>query len=227
MRRLAAILAADVVGFSAIMSRDEDQTLAALIRLRQSIFDPSGTKHSGRRLKLTGNGALVEFASVADAVRCALEVQTSIAADQALDIQLRIGVNLGDIILKGSDIHGDGLNVAARLESIAAPGGISISGIVQQSIGNRVDAPFSDQGLQELKNIDRPFQVYAWAPDGHRENLPLSKAPGKAALAVLAFYNMSTDPEQEYFSDGIAEDIITALSHFRDFFVIARNTTFS
>lgn len=227
-RRLAAILAADVVGYSALMSADEAGTLARLIAMRKSVFDPEIARHSGRIVKLMGDGALVEFASVVDAVSCAIAVQTRLADDPAQEFRLRIGINLGDIITEGGDIYGDGVNIATRLETLADPGGVCISGLVQQSLGNRIDAQFADGGNQPLKNIADPVRVYRWAP---------TQAPRPAAtehierdrpgIAVLAFDNMSADPEQEYFSDGIAEDIITALSHFREFFVIARNTTFT
>ncbi|MEM7320766.1 MAG: adenylate/guanylate cyclase domain-containing protein, partial [Pseudomonadota bacterium] len=232
MRRLTAILAADVVGFSAMMTRNEEETLNRLIAFRNKHFDPIVARHNGRIVKLTGDGALVEFASVVDALGCALAIQTGVAEDDSTPIQLRIGVNLGDIIVAGRDIYGDGVNIAARLEALAEPGGICASGLVIDSIGTRINAPFTEMGLQNLHNIETPVPVFQWVPGGR----PIGPKPtnqgsdhhsGKASIAVLAFDNMSTDPEQEYFSDGIAEDIITALSHFRDFFVIARNTSFS
>ncbi|WP_246139434.1 adenylate/guanylate cyclase domain-containing protein [Falsiphaeobacter marinintestinus] len=178
-----------------------------------------------------GDGALVEFASVAEAVSCAIAIQNSIVRSTADDIKLRIGINLGDVISSGDDIYGDGVNIAARLEGIADPGGICISGIVHQSLGSPNSGMFHDLGPQSLKNVTAPVNVFAWHPEKHAHQASANRAPisdeGKASIAVLAFDNMSTDPEQEYFSDGIAEDIITALSHFRDFFVIARNTSFT
>jgi TolB-like protein/class 3 adenylate cyclase len=229
-RRLAAVLAADVVGFSAMMARAENDTLTRLIAFRKTIFDPSIRAHNGRIVKLMGDGALVEFASVIDAVNAAITIQMAVAQDPDSPIRLRIGINLGDIIHTGGDIYGDGVNVAARLEALANPGGICLAASVHQSIGTRIEARFADGGTQTLKNIETPVQIYHWQPD----TVPLSATQsdggttaGKASIAVLAFDNMSTDPEQEYFSDGIAEDIITALSHFRDFFVIARNTSFT
>ena len=229
-RRLAAILAADMVGYSKLMADDEEGTLADLKQHRSQVFDPAVARHNGRIVKLMGDGVLAEFASVVDAVECAIAVQTACATPGNGRIRLRIGINLGDIIIDGDDIYGDGVNVAARLEALAEPGGICISGMVQESLGNRVEARFADAGEHQVKNIDRPIRVFRWAPDAaSHERAPAT--PGgkseKPSIAVLAFDNMSGDPEQEYFSDGIAEDIITALSHFREFFVIARNTTFT
>ncbi len=228
-RRLAAILAADVVGYSAMMGADEQDTLNQLIAFRKSVFDPLVTKHNGRVVKLTGDGALVEFVSVHDATTCAIAIQSAIAAGGG-PITLRIGLNLGDIIEEGKDIYGDGVNIAARLEALADPGGVCISGIVRHCIGNRIDAFFEDGGSQSLKNIAAPVQVFHWRPSVAAQSIgaaPDEHAEGKSSIVVLAFDNMSTDPEQEYFSDGLAEDIITALSYFREFFVIARNTAFA
>ncbi|GGH22313.1 TolB amino-terminal domain-containing protein [Cribrihabitans marinus] len=229
MRRLVAILAADVVGYSGHMAREESATLAHLTRLRRKHFEPAMNRHRGRVVKLTGDGALAEFNSVVDAVSCAIALQTAIAEDRDMPLQLRIGINLGDIVMSGGDIYGDGVNIAARLEALAEPGGICLSGLVRESIGNRIEAEFSDDGHQALRNIESPVRVFRWpAGDDLRPRPDADAAPsGKASIAVLAFDNMSPDPEQEYFSDGIAEDIITALSHFRDFFVIARNTSFA
>lgn len=229
LRRLAAILAADVVGFSALMSRDEQGTLEQLIAFRRNCFDPQIAQHNGRIVKLMGDGALVEFASVLDAVACAIAIQKSATAQSENPIQLRIGINLGDVITTGEDIYGDGVNIAARLEPIAEPGGVCISGIVHDSLRGKINARFRDDGEQKLKNIETSIRVFHWTPgDINTSHPPSSKFDaGKASIAVLAFDNMSSDPEQEYFSDGIAEDIITALSHFRDFFVIARNTSFT
>ncbi|MCE8555501.1 adenylate/guanylate cyclase domain-containing protein [Ruegeria pomeroyi] len=224
-RRLTAILAADVVGFSAMMGRDEAGTLARLIDMRKTVFDPEVARTGGRIVKLMGDGALVEFSSVANAVSCAIAVQERLAADPTL--KLRIGINLGDVIQQGSDLYGDGVNIAARLEALAEPGGICVSGPVADSLGSRLDPRFADTGLQPLKNIEKPVRVLRWL--ANMEPAIALAEPGfdRPGIAVLAFDNMSADPEQEYFSDGIAEDIITALSHFREFKVIARNTTFT
>jgi TolB-like protein len=226
-RRLAAILAADVVGYAKLMAEDEAGTLAALKAHRRALFDPETARHGGRIVKLMGDGALVEFPSVVDAVACALAIQQALAAGEG-KIRLRIGINLGDVIIDGDDIYGDGVNVAARLEALAEPGGIAISGMVNEGLGNRVEADFADAGEHQVKNIARPIRVWRWSPapnqTPHVEAKPVSEKP---SIAVLPFDNMSGDPDQEYFSDGIAEDIITALSHFREFFVIARNTTFT
>ena len=230
VRRLTAILAADVVGYSGLMAEDEDGILSALQAFRRSCFDPIVEAHHGRIVKLMGDGALVEFASVIDAVRGAIAIQTARMDTADRQIRLRIGVNMGDIITDGDDIYGDGVNVAARLEAIAEPDGICISGIVQESLTNRVEAHFADAGEHQLKNIERPVRVFRWQPDGASVQVP-GQTPGrktdKPSIAVLAFDNMSGDREQEYFSDGIAEDIITALSQFKEFFVIARNTSFT
>ncbi len=226
-RRLAAILAADVVGYSKLMAEDEAGTLAALKAHRRELFDSETDKHGGRIVKLMGDGVLVEFRSVVDAVECGLAIQRALA-DEDGKIKLRIGINLGDVIIDGDDIYGDGVNVAARLEALAEPGGIAISGMVHEGLGNRVEVNFSDAGEHHAKNIARPIRVFRWSPESKAKPAakakPLSEKP---SIAVLPFNNMSGDPEQEYFSDGIAEDIITALSHFREFFVIARNTTFT
>jgi adenylate cyclase len=229
-RRLAAILAADMVGYSKLMAQDEAGTLADLKKHRSDVFDPSIARYRGRIVKLMGDGVLAEFASVVDAVECAIAVQTACATPENGRIRLRMGINLGDIIIDGDDIYGDGVNVAARLETLAEPGGICISGIVHESLGNRVGARFVDAGEHRVKNLDRPIRVYRWVAEGGRPDKAGARSDGKPekpSIAVLAFDNMSGDPEQEYFSDGIAEDIITALSHFREFFVIARNTTFT
>jgi adenylate cyclase len=221
-RRLAAILAADVVGYSRLVGIDEEGTLAALKALRKSLIDPKVTEHRGRIVKNTGDGALVEFASAVDAVRCAVETQREMA-DRAIDItqerriEFRIGINIGDIVIEEGDIFGDGVNIAVRLESIAAPGGVCISEDVYRQVRGKLDATFEDIGEQKLKNIVQPVRVYRVRIGGtagtstgeHSANLPL---PDKPSIAVLAFQNMSGDAEQEYFADGIAEDIITALS---------------
>ena len=225
-RRLAAILAADVVGYSTLMNEDEAGTLVALKAHRAELFDPETAKRGGRIVKLMGDGVLVEFPSVVDAVECALAIQTALAAESG-KIRLRIGINLGDIIIDGDDIYGDGVNVAARLEALAEPGGIAISRMVREGLGNRVEADFSDAGEHQVKNIARPIQVWRWSPvpvdTPYADAKSLSERP---SIAVLPFTNMSGDPEQEYFSDGITEDIITELSRFNSLFVIARNSSF-
>ena len=227
-RRLAAIMSADVAGYSRLMGKDEAGTLAALKALRREVFAPQVAAHNGRIVKLMGDGALVEFPSIVQAVDCAVAVQHGLAgrnADPA--IELRIGINLGDIIVEGSDIYGDGVNLAARIQEVAEPGGIALSGAAYDQVVGKVEAAFADGGEQELKNIAKPVRVYRWS---NYAAAPVSEAPlalpDKPSIAVLPFENMSGDPEQEYFVDGITEDIITALSKFRWFFVIARNSTF-
>jgi adenylate cyclase len=236
-RKLAAILAADVVGYSRLMASDEVGTLAALKRHRQMVFEPAVAAHHGRIVKLIGDGTIVEFASVVDAVNCALSVQRSGDSLQAENfhqpkIVLRIGINLGDVIIEGDDIYGDGVNIAARLEPVAEPGGICISSIVNESIGNRIDVRFQDGGQINVKNIDRPIRIWRWRPDAHAPvtggRHPNTDNPQPhTAIAVLPFINMSGDPEQEYFSDGISEDIITDLSKIAGLMVIARNSSFA
>src|SRR5436190_1434605 len=236
-RRLTAILAADVVGYSRLMGANESGTLATLDALRTDFVNPKISEHQGRIVKLTGDGMLVEFPSVVNAVACAAELQRGIrrrnaGAPQDQRIELRIGVNVGDVIVQGEDIFGDGVNVAARLESIATPGGITISGPVRDHIGNRLDLVFEDMGEQTLKNIERPVRVYRVHLDtpaiaGTKEKKSASPEGEKPAIAVLPFNNMSGDPEQEYFSDGITEDIITDLSKVSGLLVIARNTAFT
>jgi adenylate cyclase len=237
-RKLAAILAADVVGYSRLMASDETGTLAALKRHRQMVFEPAVAAHQGRIVKLIGDGTIVEFASVVDAVNCALSVQRSgdSLQDESLRqprIVLRIGINLGDVIIEGDDIYGDGVNIAARLEPAAQPGGICVSSIVNESIGNRIDARFEDGGHINVKNIDRPIRIWRWHPDSAQATAPNGWQPNtanpepQAAIAILPFTNMSGDPEQEYFSDGISEDIITDLSKIAGLMVIARNSSFT
>jgi adenylate cyclase len=231
-RRLAASLAADVVGYSAMMGRDEAGTLARLMACRESIIDPSFARYGGRIVKVMGDGLLVEFASAVDAVQSAHEVQSAMASrnadiSEADQMEFRVGINLGDVIVDGDDIHGDGVNIAARLEGVCEPGGIYISDNVYHQVRGKVGANFDDLGLQELKNIAEPVHVYGI---GHAPT-PITSAPlplpDKPSIAVLPFQNMSGDAEQEYFADGISEDIITALSRFHWFFVIARNSSFS
>jgi adenylate cyclase len=236
-RKLAAILTADVVGYSRLMASDEEGTLAALKRHRQMVFEPTVAAHHGRIVKLIGDGTIVEFASVVDAVNCALSVQRSGDSFHAENLHLpkivlRIGINLGDVIIEGDDIYGDGVNIAARLEPVAEPGGICVSSIVNESIGNRIDVRFQDGGQINVKNIDRPIRIWRWRPDaqapvsdGRRPNT--DNPQPYTAIAVLPFTNMSGDPEQEYFSDGISEDIITDLSKIAGLMVIARNSSFA
>ncbi len=237
-RRLAAILATDVVGYSRLIRADEEGTIAALKTLRSDLIDPKIAEHHGRIVKLMGDGMLAEFPSVVDAVRAAVETQQAVAEHNASLpedrwIEFRVGINLGDVVIDGDDIQGDGVNIAARLEGMAEPGGICISGKVYEEVRDRIDVPFEDLGEQAVKNIDRPVRVWRWlAGDGAalagpiEATLPLP-LPDKPSIAVLPFDNMSGDPDQEFFADGIAEDIITQLSKFRSLFVIARNSSFS
>lgn len=235
-RRLAAIMAADVVGYSRLMESNEAGTLAALNNLRDNTFNPSIVRHNGRIVKLMGDGILAEFASVVDAVNCAIDVQQAALAmlDVEPKIVLRIGINLGDVITQDNDIYGDGVNIAARLEQLAQSGGVCISSVVKESIGGRIDAAFTDGGEVSVKNIDRPLRVFHWHPDlapsGTGEPLSGQKTQDRSenpSIAVLPFENMSGDPEQEYFSDGISEDIITDLSKVSGLTVIARNSSFA
>jgi TolB-like protein/class 3 adenylate cyclase len=236
-RRLAAIVSADVAGYSRLMGRDESGTLAALKALRQEVIDPAIVSHVGRIVKTTGDGLLLEFPSVVNAVRCAVEVQMAMA-DRAAGIAedrriaFRVGINIGDIIVEGDDIFGDGVNVAARLQEIAPPGGICISSRVHEDVRDRLDTAFDDGGTQTLKNIARPVQVWRWQPGTAAPPRPAPPPtalplPDKPSIAVLPFQNMSGDPEQEYFADGIVEDVITGLSRNRGLFVIARNSSFA
>jgi len=232
-RRLAAILAADVAGYSRLMGADEEGTLERLKALRRELVDPKTAAHHGRIVKTTGDGLLVEFASVVDAVRCAVEIQRAIIDRDAdlpeeQQIKFRVGINLGDVIVDGDDIFGDGVNVAARLEALAEPGGVCISRVVRDQIRDKLPYVFEDLGEQTVKNIARPVRVYrlrdAAAKGPPAPALPL---PDKPSIAVLPFANMSGDPEQEYFADGMVEEIITALSRIRWLFVIARNSSFT
>jgi adenylate cyclase len=237
-RHLSAILAADVVGYSRLMGMDETGTLAALKTLRVDFINGKIAEHHGRIVKLTGDGMLVEFPSVVKAVAYAAEIQRGMHdrnadVSQERRIEFRIGVNLGDVIVEGEDIFGDGVNVAARLESIAKPGGITISGSVRDQVGSRLDVTFEDMGEQNLKNIERPIRVYSVCLSSPAAGDTKNIAPAqleqseRPSIAVLPFNNMSGDPEQEYFSDGITEDIITDLSNVSGLFVVARNTAFT
>jgi len=234
-RRLAAILAADVAGYSRLIGADEGGTLERLRALRRELLDPKIAEHRGRLVKTTGDGLLVEFGSVVDALRCAVEVQREMAARNANmppdnRIELRIGINMGDIVVEDGDIFGDGVNVAARLEGLAEPGGICVAARVQEDALGKLDLVFDDIGEQQLKNIARPVRVYRVITSARRavsqpgSNPPL---PDKPSIAVMPFQNMSGDPEQEYFADGMVEEIITALSRIRWLFVIARNSSFT
>jgi adenylate cyclase len=249
IRRLAAILTADVAGYSRLMGADEEGTLERLKALRRELIDPKIAEHHGRIVKTTGDGLLVEFASVVDAVRCAVAVQqampernTGVTADSR--IELRIGINLGDVIVEGDDIYGDGVNIAARIETLADPGGVFVSNTVHDQVRDRLPFVFEDLGEQQVKNITRPVRVYRVRAESPHLNpppraeegsalgplvgaaAPLS-LPDKPSIAVLPFANMSGDPEQEYFVDGMVEEIITALSRIRWLFVVARNSSFS
>jgi adenylate cyclase len=238
-RRLTAILAADVAGYSRLMGADEEGTLAALKVLRREVADRKIKEHRGRIVNTTGDGLLSEFASVVDAVRCAVEVQREMAARNAgvpaeRRLDFRIGVNLGDIMIDENDIFGDGVNIAARLEALAEPGGICVSRVVRDQVRDKLTIPFEDMGEQQVKNIARPVRAYRalLAERARVPPIPLETAaprplPDRPSIAVLPFNNVSGDPEQEYFVDGITEDIITALSKWRWFLVIARNSTFA
>ncbi|HEY7690537.1 MAG TPA: adenylate/guanylate cyclase domain-containing protein, partial [Dongiaceae bacterium] len=218
-RRLAAILAADVVGYSRLMESDETRTLATLKARRKNVLEPLVAKHKGRIFKVTGDGVLIEFTSAVRSVQCAVELQQEMAAangNQPEDrhIMLRIGVNLGDVMVEGGDLYGDGVNIAARLESIAQPGGILISAAAFDHVRNKIDLQFDDLGTQILKNIAEPMRIFRVAGMSHQSTSTPKLAADKPAIAVLPFTNMSGDPDQEYFSDGITEDIITELSRF-------------
>ena len=230
-RRLAAILAADVVGYSRLMGRDESGTLAALKLRFKQVVEPLIARHDGRIFKVAGDSVLVEFGSAVDAVHCAIDLQLGMAAangDVPEDrrIVLRIGINLGDVVVEGSDRYGDGVNIAARLEGIAEPGGIAVSGTTYDAVRNKVKAGFEDLGVVTLKNIAEPAHVYRVTGTPRTAASPSRTSTEKPAIAVLPFDNMSGDPAQEYFSDGIAEEIITALSRMRSIVVIARNSSF-
>jgi adenylate cyclase len=234
-RRLSAIVAADVVGFGRLMGEDEEGTLARLKACRAEIIDPAIRKHKGRIVKLIGDGLLAEFGSVVDAVRCAIEIQnlmsthnTDVPHDRR--IEMRIGINAGDVIVEGDDIYGDGVNIAARIEALADPGGVCVSGKVRDELQGKVNLGFEDLGARSVKNIAEPVRVYRIAPD--RLITPAAPTarpvlfPEKPSIAVLPFASMNSDPEVEFFADGMSEEIITALSRVPDLFVISRNSTF-
>lgn len=239
-RKLAAILAADVVGFSRLAGADEDRTLARLRALRSDLVDPTIAVHNGRVVKRTGDGVLVEFRSVVDAVRCGIEIQNLMVERNAglspeRRIEFRIGVHLGDVVEESDgDLMGDGVNIAARLEGVAQPGAICLSEDAYRQVRSRLELAISDLGETRLKNIAEPMHIYSLQVGGAtaaKATASTGTAPGlslpdKPSIAVLPFQNMSGDPEQEYFADGTVEDIITALSHFRQLFVIARNSSF-
>ena len=235
-RRLMAIVAADMVGYSRLMELDESGTLARLKTHRLELIDPAIAKKHGRIVKTTGDGMLIEFVSAADAAECAVEIQRRMARRNAdvepeRQIRFRIGINLGDVIIEEDDVLGDGVNIAARLQTLAEPGGISVSQAVRDELAHKLDIRFEDQGEQPMKNISRPLKVFRVVLDD-APAVPLSKPPpsvsdgGLDSIAVLPFVNMSGDPDQEFFADGLTEDIITALSRFHDLLVISRNSTF-
>jgi adenylate cyclase len=234
-RRLAAILAADVAGYSRLMGADEEGTLERLKALRREVVDPKIAEHHGRIVKTTGDGVLVEFASVVDAVRCAVAVQQAmlerdagVAAEKR--IELRIGINLGDVIVEGDDLYGDGVNIAARIEALADAGGVFVSNTVHDHARDRLPFVFEDLGEQQVKNITRPVRVYRVRDIGTAAKSRVTPAlplPDQPSIAILPFANMSGDPEQEYFADGMVEEITTALSRIRWLFVIARNSSFT
>jgi adenylate cyclase len=230
-RRLAAILAADVVGYSRLMEQDEAGTFERLRNHRKELFEPLVEGHRGRIFKLMGDGLLVEFGSVVDAVECAVALQQGMADRNASladahRIELRIGINLGDVIAEVDDVYGDGVNIAARLQTLADPGGVVVSGTVYDHLQGKFDLPLDFEGEQQVKNIARPVRVYRVRLDGSKGGAP-PPLPDRPSIAVLPFQNLSDDPEQEYFADGMVEEIITALSRMRWLFVIARNSSFA
>jgi TolB-like protein len=230
-RRLAAILAADVVGYSRLMELDEAGTMATLKARRKEVVEPLVARHQGRIFKVTGDGILVEFGSAVNAVQCAVELQHRMAASncdlpKARQIILRVGVNLGDVMVEGGDLYGDGVNIAARLESMAEPGGILVSGAVHDYAKNKIGAAFEDLGARNVRNIVDPVRVYGVVGTPAGEVGRTRTTNDKPSIAVLPFVNMSGDAEQEYFSDGVTEDLITQLSRFRELLVISRNSSF-
>lgn len=235
-RRLTAILAADVAGYSRLMGADEEGTHALLKAHRRELVDPKIAEYRGRIVKTTGDGMLVQFSSVTEAVRCAVDVQRGMAERNAevpsdRRIEFRVGINLGDVIIDGDDIYGDGVNVAARLEGLAEPNGVCVSRVVRDQVRDKLNLAFEDLGEQEVKNIARPVRVFRIAApvvgQPTASTKPMLALPDKSSIAVLPFQNMSGDPDQKYFADGMAEDIISALSRVKSFFVIARNSSFT
>ena len=231
IRRLAAVLVADMVGYSRLIGLDEEGTIARHQALRRELIDPRIAEFGGRIVKTIGDGLLAEFPSVVDAVRCALAVQEVMPVHEAgypedRRIQYRIGINLGDIVIDGEDILGDGVNVVARLEGLAEPGGICISEAVHHQIGGRISTSFESAGEHSVKNIARPVRAYRWHPRPLEGGARILALPDKPSIAVLPFANLGGDPEQDYLADGITEDIITALARLRWLFVIARNSSF-
>ncbi len=226
-RKLTAILSADVVGYSGLMERDEAGTLERLKANRTAIFDPHVANHGGRQFKLMGDGALVEFASVVAAVNCALAIQEATERADARPIRYRIGINLGEVIVEGDDIYGEGVNVAARIQALAPVGGVALSRVVKDQVDGKTACVFEDMGEHSVKNIERPVHVFAVrAVESGSKEIQKVEAPRKLSICVLPFANMSDDPQQEYFSDGISEDIITDLSKVSALGVTARNTSF-
>jgi adenylate cyclase len=239
-RRLAAILAADVVGYSRLMEANEERTMGALKQHRREFFDPTVAKHCGRIFKVMGDGFLIEFNSVINAVRCAMEIQCgmlvrNVGVPEDRHIKFRIGINVGDLKVEGDDIYGDGVNLAARLEGLAKPGGIACSATARSQVGNKLGLEFIDQGEMAVKNMTQPVQVFfinlaesiaTIAPQAEISTHPIDFSD-KPSVAVLPFSNMSSDTEQEFFSDGITEDIITDLSKVSGLSVLSRNTVFT
>ena len=241
IRRLAAILAADIAGYSRLIGADEEGTLNRIRSIRAEVIDPAIASYRGRLVKTTGDGLLIEFGSVVDALRCAVEMQQAVAGQNAglppaQRIEFRIGLHMGDVVVADGDILGDGVNIAARLEGWAQPGGICVSGLVHDQVQGRVDCGFQDAGEQFLKNIARPIRVFKIEPTVsaasevrsgiRRKRLDIESKP-QLSIVVLPFVNLSTDPEQEYFADAITDDLTTDLSRISGSFVIARNTAFT
>jgi adenylate cyclase len=232
-RKLAAILAADVAGYSRLTGIDEEGTLKRMRKLRRELINPAASLHRGRIVKTTGDGILIEFPSVVDAVRCALDVQREMDSrnsDSPVEqrIEFRVGINLGDVVIEGEDLLGDGVNIAARLEGISEPGGICISDAAYHQVRDKLDVNFEDAGEQQLKNIARPVRIYRLRSDrSFAQSKPALPLPDKPSIAVLPFDNLSDVPEHAFFADGVSEDLTTALSRLRWLFVIARNSAFA
>ncbi len=231
-RQLAAIISVDVVGFSRLMGADEDGTLATLKRLQKTIVSPQVMQHQGRIAKLMGDGAIIIFSSVVDAVGAAIAIQEQmrsfnedIPPEKA--VAMRIGINLGDVILEGTDIFGDGVNVAARIQEVCTPGGVALSATAYEHVHGKIDAEFADVGERVLKNIVRKVRVFRWPDTQTHDTAQRLALPDKPSIAVLPFDNMSNDPDQDYFADGVVEGLTAALSRIRSFFVIARNSAFA